>query len=1636
MNFLNEFGAAPGRSPAYDGLCELERIAPGSAPAVFREAARQGAVSAWWGHVPFAQWLMRVSRPRSVVELGTHNGVSYAAFCSSVVAEGLNCCCAAVDTWRGDHHAGEYGEEVYQDLKAWHDPRFGSFSTLIRSTFDEAAPGIADGSVDLLHIDGLHTYEAVRHDFETWLPKLSRQGIVLLHDTEERSGDFGVWRLWAELRERYPSFGFRHSHGLGLLVTGPDAPDAILDLCAIREPESAARLEAVFATSGRRWAAEGELVFEWARAAELRETASRESEAAAHARAEAAREREQTEATRGERDAARAEAAREREQTEVMRGERDAARLEVSRLESALERGRLETQRAQAEAQAAVARAEEITNSTTWRVTHPLRVALVRTPALRRVARALIRPSLHAARATLRAIRRKGGDARRKVLRSGLFDVQHYLAANPDVAAAGIDPIEHYLHYGWRERRDPGPGFSTRGYLNRYEDVRAAGINPLVHYVLYGQREGRLIVMPAGEVVQRLPRRSRPRKVLDLLGAILRKPSLGVGLARDSQRFGPRRAAAAMWEAVAAPGPIPQPAPPATLDRDAWLAQTFRIVPYYLNPHLQQDPPVPPLRLAVHLHLYYEEMTGQCIGYLRNIPAHFDLYVSVPEGRDSAALARHLAAALPEAGEVQVEVVPNRGRDIAPLIVQFGERLLRYDAIAHFHTKKSPHDTELAGWFESIMGTLCGTRSGVAQILDLLGRDAKMVYPAGNKRRLWDDSGWSGNRLIAERILREQGLGNTGDFRYVEFPEGAMFWARTGSLARLLRLPLGFEDFPEEPIAPDATFAHALERLILVLAQAEPGRNYRLESPDLSREPGEYFEAQHDFSQEIVHDTVKVLAYYLPQFHPTPENSAWHGEGFTEWHKVRAAYPLFQGHYQQHVPHPDIGYYHLDSPEQLQKQAEMMRKAGVHGMIFYHYWFSGRLILEKPAQMLLAHLEVDMPFCFCWANENWTRRWDGNEREILLGQVYSPQDAAEFIRYLIPFFRDDRYIKVEGRPVLFVYRPASIEGARDYVDIWRRECEAAGLPAPYLVAVLTRGAASPHDYGMDAGAERVLHDWLGSAAREIRGELRPYWPTNGSVLDYREVAEHYTRKALARDFPLFRSLVPVWDNTARYASEALLLHNFTTEAMQRWIEHLIRDAEEYLPPDRRFVVVNAWNEWAEGAHLEPDLRFGYGYLNAIGRALCGYPFDALDYIRIEQTPTLALVLEEHAARRLGAEEEARRKFVHCLASSDILARCRLRVADERLAEALRGRGLVCEVGEAEEPGFTLVFGDLFLFPETSLERMMQMALRHQGHAICGSPLNDPKFLHDPAAAAGQIPYSGRTGMELLPHGEPRGYKVCAEASVFRMGEQVAAGARVSTVIRYHGRGQRKLLMHAMLCLLAQGSCRVRPCIGVQDLPEPAATELQCALEALPWAEDCRPVIRFFQSTPEAPDLRSAMLNEMLRAAGPDYVAFLDYDDIVFPHAYETLLSRLKATGKNATFARVYSTTVDHGRSHVLRREIVYDYGCSYDDFFSTNHAPLHSFMLDMRQVDASAVQYFPDMKFMEDYYLTLQIFSREDTDWESLAQEIYVGDYIHIQGHDANTLAITNAEKRRELLLSAEYRLSEARINELRRRIA
>ena len=350
---------------------------------------------------------------------------------------------------------------------------------------------------------------------------------------------------------------------------------------------------------------------------------------------------------------------------------------------------------------------------------------------------------------------------------------------------------------------------------------------------------------------------------------------------------------------------------------------------------------------------------------------------------------------------------------------------------------------------------------------------------------------------------------------------------------------------------------------------------------------------------------VRALAFYLPQFHRIPENDTWWGEGFTEWTNVRAAKPLFRSHDQPIAPHPDTGYYDLEDEAVLEKQAALAKAAGIHGFCFYYYWFGGKRLLERPLERLLASGRPVLPFCFCWANENWSRRWDGQDTEILIAQRHSPEDDEAVLRDLIRAFRDPRYIRVHGHPMLLIYRPALMPEAQATFVRWRELAQAEGIGGLHLVGVKGFGCDDPSAFGLDALVEFPPND-SGAMPLSHRpsGLDRGF---DGKLYDYRDVRRRCLGSGARRSAPFYRGVTPCWDNTARRKLAGSIFLNSSPGAYLSWLRETVNLTRRTPDPEHRILFINAWNEWAEGCHLEPDTRHGYAWLNATRRALGSWP---------------------------------------------------------------------------------------------------------------------------------------------------------------------------------------------------------------------------------------------------------------------------------------------------------------------------------------------------------------------------------------------------------------------------------------------
>ncbi len=341
---------------------------------------------------------------------------------------------------------------------------------------------------------------------------------------------------------------------------------------------------------------------------------------------------------------------------------------------------------------------------------------------------------------------------------------------------------------------------------------------------------------------------------------------------------------------------------------------------------------------------------------------------------------------------------------------------------------------------------------------------------------------------------------------------------------------------------------------------------------------------------------IKAIAFYLPQFHAIPENDEWWGNGFTEWRNVKRGKPVFDGHYQQRIP-TELGYYDLVQDKSIQKkQMELAKKYDIYGFCYYYYWFNGKRLLEKPLNQVLENEDLDLPFCICWANENWTRRWDGLDKEILISQSHSIDSDMRFIDEVIPILKDKRYIKLEDAPMLLVYRVNLLPNPFKTIENWRERCKEAGIESIHICAVQSIGITDPRVFGCDSAVEFPPSGfWRFLKPKRYVENLDPNF--KGYLYDYNDIVEIALRKKRV-NYSLYRGAMLGFDNVARKLNSGVIFHNFTIESYKKWLLGCIAYEKHYQPKEKQILFINSWNEWGEGTYLEPDEKFGLQYLEA------------------------------------------------------------------------------------------------------------------------------------------------------------------------------------------------------------------------------------------------------------------------------------------------------------------------------------------------------------------------------------------------------------------------------------------------------
>jgi len=579
------------------------------------------------------------------------------------------------------------------------------------------------------------------------------------------------------------------------------------------------------------------------------------------------------------------------------------------------------------------------------------------------------------------------------------------------------------------------------------------------------------------------------------------------------------------------------------------------------SPLILNNPKIPRIkanRVAVVAHVHYPELWNDIDDRLVRIPETFDLFVTITQGKAEAIIPtikqRH--------PNVYIEITQNRGRDWGPLLTLLNQGHLHgYAAIAKVHTKKSEHRVDGDGWRLALLDGVFDSPQQISRNIQLLVQDpdAGMVTPNG---QVAGAEHWGSNQAIVESLASRLPMAFDPD--ELQFASGSMFWAKGWLFERLGDLDLTIDDFEIEAGHYDGTTAHSLERIMGIFANTAGMRI--TQNFNVRKELFNYTKSPIAIPQ--------TFAFYLPQFHQNRENDEFWGEGFTDWRNTDKALPLFLNHQQPKIPSLEVGQYDLGDAKVLKEQAERIKVIGLDGLLFHHYWFDGKKVLDTPINNWLADPTIALPLAICWANESWTRNWDGLTTDILIRQKYSQGWAESFFTDITPFLADQRYIRINQKPLLVIYRIDQIPNPEQALQTWRTQAERAGLTGLHILAVKPSRDFGQLSKEAEANLDGIINFPPGSGI-DLRSlaDQKPLNPTMAAdIISYHHAANTKTTSG-------HPGVMPGWDNTARRGKDAYVFHGSNQITFQRWINNAAKESQGLL-------FFNAWNEWAEGAALE------------------------------------------------------------------------------------------------------------------------------------------------------------------------------------------------------------------------------------------------------------------------------------------------------------------------------------------------------------------------------------------------------------------------------------------------------------------
>ncbi len=749
------------------------------------------------------------------------------------------------------------------------------------------------------------------------------------------------------------------------------------------------------------------------------------------------------------------------------------------------------------------------------------------------------------------------------------LDPVWYAARYPDVPANPYGALRHFVTQGDIEGRAAGPAFDGQLYWSRYPDVAELGIPPLRHFLSHGQHERRqaAVERPAPAPATPLP-----------VGAVEVGQPLYVDAAETQRAYADMRGRVAAWQQRRKDSV--EADPPALLACTAPAEDIARL----------EFPRAPSPRLSILIPVYNElAMTVECLLSIQRARPDLSYEVVIA---DDCSTDPEVALLGEVANLVYVRQPANAGflRNCNTAFARCrGEYVLLFN-----------NDAQVLPYAIDRMVAALDADPAVAAV------GPRILYPNGRLQeagcflRPNGESGMVG--LFADP--------EEGGYRYdrdVAYCSGAALMIRRDLVGETL-----FDEAYRPAYCEDADLClrfiaaghrvRYIGRAVVVhhLSVSTNRQSVTRKLRTINRNQQRLAERWGALLRRL--DKVRVLAFYLPQFHPTPENDLWWGAGFTEWTNVTKARPSYAGHYQPHLP-ADLGFYDLRSPDTLRQQALLARRYGVEGFCIYYYNFGARRVLSRPLETVLAHPDIPFRWCLCWANENWTKHWDGGEREILLAQSYDPATLAAIIGDAVAQAADPRYIRVNGRPLFLVYRPLLLPDPAGFAAQCRTAFAAAGFAGVHLVYVESMEAVdrgvSPSELGFDACVE-FPPQGRAVPADSPADIIKPGW--TGYRYDYPATVMSFLERETV-PYPRYPAVFPSWDNTARQPLRGTSFDGVSPEVFRVYVEEKIEEIRQFLMGDERLLFVNAWNEWAEGTHLEPDAAHGHRWLEALRDAI-------------------------------------------------------------------------------------------------------------------------------------------------------------------------------------------------------------------------------------------------------------------------------------------------------------------------------------------------------------------------------------------------------------------------------------------------